>query len=65
VFFRDVVSHNRDFLEAQSMKGMWIEVEWKLLYSKIERAQARLERTEFQPTLLFFQLEDRKREREE
>ncbi|KAF2908074.1 hypothetical protein DAI22_12g148850 [Oryza sativa Japonica Group] len=60
-FFRDVVSHNRDFLEAQSAKRTWIEVERNSLYSKIERAQARLERTEFQHTLLIFQLEDRKR----
>lgn len=61
--FQDMVSRNRDFLEAESAKRARVEAERELLYENIERAQARLERAEFQHTLLVFQLEDQKRGR--
>ncbi|PUZ39211.1 hypothetical protein GQ55_9G268100 [Panicum hallii var. hallii] len=63
VFFSEVVSHNRDFLEAQSAKRTWIEAERRWLYKKITIATARLERAEFLHTQLIFQWEDQLRGR--
>lgn len=61
VFFNNVVSHNRDFLEAQSAKRTWIEAERRWLCDQVKLAKARLERAEFKHAQLIFQLEDRKR----
>ena len=62
-FFSEVVSYNRDFLEAQNAKRTWIEAERRWLYKRITEATARLERAEHEHALLLFQYEDRKRGR--
>jgi hypothetical protein len=63
LFFSEVVSYNRDFLEAQSAKRTWIEAERRWLYKQITDATARLERAEFLHTQLIFQWEDQQRGR--
>jgi len=61
VFFHSVVSHNRDFLDAQSTSRRLIEASQRMRWEEIPISKAQLEKAEYEHALLLFQYEDRKR----
>jgi hypothetical protein len=61
VFFTNVVSYNRDFLEAKSSARRLLEENRKILWEGIPRSKASLERAEHEHALLLFEMEDRRR----
>jgi len=61
VFFSNVVSHNRDFLESESSARRCLEVEQKIRWEEIPKSKASLERAEHEHALLLFEQEDRRR----
>ncbi|KAM3387765.1 hypothetical protein ACQJBY_010541 [Aegilops geniculata] len=65
VFFRDVVSHNRDLLEAESSARRCLEVEQRIQWEEIPKSKASLERAEHEHALDLFKSEDLRRELEE
>ncbi|KAF6982733.1 hypothetical protein CFC21_096653 [Triticum aestivum] len=64
VFFRDVVSHNRDLLEAESSARRFLEVEQRIRWEEIPNSKASLERGEHEHALDLFKSEDLRRELE-
>lgn len=61
VFFTNVVSHNRDFLEAKSSARRLLEENQRILWEGLPRSKASLERAEHEHALLLFEMEDRRR----
>ncbi|CAM0948078.1 unnamed protein product [Alopecurus aequalis] len=61
VFFNNVVSHTRDFLEAKSYERWLLEENQRILWEETLLAQASLERAEHEHALLLFEQEDRRR----
>uniref|UniRef100_R7WD23 Cytochrome c oxidase subunit 1 n=1 Tax=Aegilops tauschii TaxID=37682 RepID=R7WD23_AEGTA len=64
VFFRDVVSHNRDLLEAESSARRCLEVEQRIRWEEIPKSKASLERAKHEHALDLFKSEDLRRELE-
>jgi hypothetical protein len=64
VFFSEVVSHNRGFLEAESSARRCLEIEQKIRWEEIPKSKASLESAEHQHALLLFKSEDLRRELE-
>ncbi|XP_037482249.1 uncharacterized protein LOC119360896 [Triticum dicoccoides] len=64
VFFRNVVSHNRDLLEAESSARRCLEVEQRIRWEEIPKSKASLERAEHEHALDLFKSEDLRRELE-
>ncbi|KAF7053787.1 LOW QUALITY PROTEIN: hypothetical protein CFC21_061622 [Triticum aestivum] len=63
VFFRDVVSHNRDLLEAESSARRCLEVEQRIPWDEIPKSK-QLERAEHEHALDLFKSEDLRTELE-
>ena len=63
IFFLEVVSHNQDYLDAQTTSRRCHELAQRILWDGIARSQAQLERAEYEHALLLFQYEDLNRGR--
>ncbi|KAI4962677.1 hypothetical protein ZWY2020_027873 [Hordeum vulgare] len=63
VFF-NAVSHNRDFLEAESSARRCLEVEQRIRWEEIPKSKASLEKAEHEHALDLFKSEDLRRELE-
>src|SRR5579883_2824036 len=61
IFFLEVVSHNQDYLDAQTTSRRFKELARKIRWDGISSSHAQLERAEYEHALLLFQYEDRKR----
>ncbi|KAF7095185.1 hypothetical protein CFC21_097411 [Triticum aestivum] len=64
VFFRNVVSHNRDLLEAESSARRCLEVEQRIRWEEMPKSKASLERAKHEHALNLFKSEDLRRELE-
>lgn len=60
IFFLEVVSHNQDYLDAQTTSRRCQELAQKIRWDGISSSHAQLERAEYEHALLLFQYEDRK-----
>jgi len=63
IFFLEVVSHNQDYLDAQTTSRRCHELAQRIRWDGIARSRAQLERAEYEHALLLFQYEDLKRGR--
>jgi hypothetical protein len=63
IFFLEVVSHNQDYLDAQTTSRRCHELAQRIRWDGIARSQAQLERAEYEHARLLFQYEDLKRGR--
>lgn len=61
LFFQTVVSHNQDYLDAQTTSRRLIEEARRMRWEGISSSQAQLERTEHDHALLIFALYDQER----
>ncbi|KAI4983702.1 hypothetical protein ZWY2020_025568 [Hordeum vulgare] len=64
VFLENVVSHNRDFLEAESSARRCLEVEQRIRWEEIPKSKASLEKAEHEHALDLFKSGDLRRELE-
>nr|ALK01315.1 ORF256 protein [Hordeum bulbosum] len=62
--FENAVSHNRDFLEAESSARRCLEVEQRIRWEEIPKSKASLEKAEHEHALDLFKSEDLRRELE-
>ncbi|KAI4973064.1 hypothetical protein ZWY2020_015053 [Hordeum vulgare] len=61
VFIENAVSHNRDFLEAESSARRCLEVEQRIRWEEIPKSKASLEKAEHEHALDLFKSEDLRR----